>query len=238
MKKLFRAIFYIPKLLLHFLWHFFWGLFKLALVLAIVGFGLFYYANHSTSPLANNISQAFRQVELGFSGTSSADLENAISKLSTDTITESNGARWGRSSATVYIETTDPTLVAAYQQAIADWNATGAFTFDLTDDTVNANIIATEYSDGNSQAAGLADTQTNVLTNRITHVDVRLNTYYLLDNRYGYDYQRIVNTAAHELGHAIGLDHDDSESSVMQSAGSYYGIQQTDIDTVNSLYAN
>ncbi|MDA5414605.1 Zn-dependent protease, partial [Streptococcus thermophilus] len=29
-----------------------------------------------------------------------------------------------------------------------------------------------------------------------------------------------------------------SKTSVMQSAGSYYGIQQEDIDTVHALYAN
>ena len=54
---------------------------------------------------------------------------------------------------------------------------------------------------------------------------------------YGYTNDRIVNTAEHELGHVIGLDHNDSEISVMQSAGSYYGIQQTDIDKVQALYA-
>ena len=98
--------------------------------------------------------------------------------------------------------------------------------------------IRDSYSDANSQAAGLADTQTNVLTNRITHVDVKLNRYFLLNSDFGYTHKRIVNTAEHELGHAIGLDHDDSKTSVMQSAGSYYGIQQVDIDTVHALYAN
>ncbi|MGC4389050.1 matrixin family metalloprotease, partial [Streptococcus suis] len=53
---------------------------------------------------------------------------------------------------------------------------------------------------------------------------------------FGYTYERIVNTAEHELGHAIGLFHDDNEDSVMQSSGSYYGIQQVDIAAVNKLY--
>ena len=217
MKKLFRVIFYIPKLLLQFIWNLIWAIFKLALVLALIGYGLVYYANNSSSTLATNINQAFHQVELGFSGTSTSDVEKVVSNLSTtDTIPESNGARWAQNTASIYIQSTDETLVAAYKEAITNWNNTGA----------------------NSQAAGLADTQTNVLTNRITHVDVKLNRYFLLNSDFGYTHKRIVNTAEHELGHAIGLDHDDSKTSVMQSAGSYYGIQQVDIDTVHALYAN
>ena len=69
-------------------------------------------------------------------------------------------------------------------------------------------------------------------------MEVKLNRYFLLNPDFGYTHKRIVNTAEHELGHAIGLDHDDSKVSVMQSAGSYYGIQQTDIDRVHALYAN
>ena len=233
MKKLFRVIFYIPKLLLQFIWNLIWAIFKLALVLALIGYGLVYYANNSSSTLATNINQAFHQVELGFSGTSTSDVEKVVSNLSTtDTIPESNGARWAQNTASIYIQSTDETLVAAYKEAITNWNNTGAFIFTLTDDASTADIVATDYSDANSQAAGLADTQTNVLTNRITHVDV------LLNSDFGYTYKRIVNTAEHELGHAIGLDHDDSKTSVMQSAGSYYGIQQVDIDTVHALYAN
>ena len=226
MKKLFRVIFYIPKLLLQFIWNLIWAIFKLALVLALIAYGLVYYANNSSSTLATNINQAFHQVELGFSGTSTSDVEKVVSNLSTtDTIPESNGARWAQNTA-------------AYKEAITNWNNTGAFIFTLTDDASTADIVATDYSDANSQAAGLADTQTNVLTNRITHVDVKLNRYFLLNSDFGYTHKRIVNTAEHELGHAIGLDHDDSKTSVMQSAGSYYGIQQVDIDTVHALYAN
>ena len=49
MKKLFRVIFYIPKLLLQFIWNLIWAIFKLALVLALIGYGLVYYANNSSS---------------------------------------------------------------------------------------------------------------------------------------------------------------------------------------------
>ena len=67
---------------------------------------------------------------------------------------------------------------------------------------------------------------------------VKLNTYYLTAHDYGYTHNRIVYTAEHELGHAIGLDHDDDEQSVMQSSGSYYGIQDVDIQKVQELYAS
>ena len=115
------------------------------------------------------------------------------------------------------------------------WNATGAFTFQLVEDKSQANIIATEMNDSTITAAGEAESQTNVLTKRFTKVTVRLNAYYLLNSYYGYSHERIVNTAAHELGHAIGLDHNES-ASVMQSAGSFYSIQPIDIQAVKELY--
>lgn len=96
----------------------------------------------------------------------------------------------------------------------------------------------TEYSDAQSKAAGVAEAETDALTNEIKYVKVKLNTYYLTENNYGYSYYRIVYTAEHELGHAIGLDHDDSQQSVMQSSGSYYGIQPVDIENVKKLYAS
>lgn len=46
MKKLLRVIFYIPKLLLRFIWNLIWAIFKLALILAIVGYGLSEFRDH------------------------------------------------------------------------------------------------------------------------------------------------------------------------------------------------
>lgn len=115
--------------------------------------------------------------------------------------------RWESNTRTIYIETQNPTFVLAYQTAIANWNATGAFTFVVTTDPSQADIIATEMNVGNTQAAGEANSTTNLLTNYYSSVTVRLNSYYLLNEQYGYDMDRIVHTAEHELGHTIGLDH-------------------------------
>ena len=105
----------------------------------------------------------------------------------------------------------------------------------MVSDQKQADIVATEMNDSNVTAAGEAQSQTNLLTNRFMSVTVRLNAYYLLNPSYGYSQERIVNTAEHELGHAIGLDHNESES-VMQSAGSFYSIQSQDVAAVQALY--
>lgn len=237
MRRLVRLMVWFLDTLLSLIWHFVWGTFKTLLLLGMVCFGLLYYANNSSSPLANTISTIANNVAPYFSA-NRAELANRLRDLSTDDFTYYSGARWSSNSATVYIETTNETLIEAYEEAINAWNATGTFTFHLVADATQADIIATDYSDASSKAAGLAETETNALTNRITHVDVKLNTYYLTENDYGYTHNRIVYTAEHELGHAIGLDHDDDEPSVMQSSGSYYGIQDVDIQKVQALYAS
>ncbi|SDL28893.1 matrixin family metalloprotease [Streptococcus equinus] len=235
MRTLFKIIFFIPSLIINIIWSFFWAIIKTIVLFAIVCFGLLYYANNSSSQLANSISNIANSVTTYFADNKD-DIASNLKELSTDDFTHYSGARWSSNSANVYIETTDETLVSAYEEAINAWNATGVFTFNLVEDESSADIVATEYSDASSKAAGLAETETNALTNQITHVDVKLNTYYLLENDYGYTHNRIVYTAEHELGHAIGLDHDDDEESVMQSSGSYYGIQSVDIEKVNEIY--
>ena len=237
MRKLYRIIFFIPKLIISIIWNFFWAIFRTIVILGIVCFGLLYYANNSNSQLANTILTIANNVTNYFSENGD-DITKTLKELSTDDFIYYSGARWSSNSANVYIETTNETLIEAYEEAINAWNTTGVFTFNLVSDELSADIVATEYSDASSKAAGFAETETNALTNHITHVDVKLNTYYLTEHNYGYTHNRIVYTAEHELGHAIGLDHDDNEESVMQSSGSYYGIQNVDIEKVRSLYAS
>lgn len=221
-----------------FIWRTVWSLIWLSMVIIACGLGMLFYFQQEAAP--QMLQTLAQEVQLMVKGQSEVSIEegvDTIKHLTTDTVNTADHGRWETNTAIVYIETQNPTFVAAYETAIVNWNATGAFTLVLTTDPNQADIIATEMNDGNTQAAGEANSTTNLLTNYYSSVTVRLNSYYLLNEEYGYDMDRIIHTAEHELGHAIGLDHDDSQASVMESAGSNHGIQQTDIDALVALYS-
>lgn len=166
----------------------------------------------------------------------------AQAKQQTDSNPAANGldpttGRWPTNQATVYVGTGNSTLDGATNSAIAAWNRTGAFNFKTTTDRSRADIVVQAMNNNQTAAAGLTQTSFNQLTGRLAHADVYLNAAYLTDPNYGYSQQRIVNTAEHELGHAIGLDHTNN-TSVMQPVGSFYTIQPVDVQSVNHLYGN
>lgn len=222
-----------------FIWRLFWRLVSLAVLILLLFLGAMYLRSSSgqaqvaANPVTNLVYQAsdkFQQL-IG-----STDLKGLTDSLSDEGHVHSQGGRWKTARASIYIETQDPTLRQAYIEAIQHWNDTGAFTFELVNQAEGANIVATAMNDSSITAAGLAESEVNLLTKHFSRVTVKLNQHYLENPDYGYTFERIVNTAEHELGHAIGLDHNEAIS-VMQSSGSYYGIQPEDIAAVQALYA-
>lgn len=123
-----------------------------------------------------------------------------------------------------------------YSDAINNLNQIGAFTFEIVNDSNQSDIVSTEVHNSSIPVVGEAEIKTNLLTGQFLSVTLRLNHYYLSNLSYGYSYERVVHTAGHELGHAIGLDHT-NEISVMQPVGSYYGNQLDDIKAVQELYS-
>nr|WP_245328741.1 matrixin family metalloprotease [Lactobacillus colini] len=143
--------------------------------------------------------------------------------------------RFVKPSANVYVAIKNQELRQAAIDAMNVWNNTGSFTFKMVESPKNAQIIIKKMNDSSTNAAGLTTTSYNSVTGYLLKATVRLNEYYLLNPEYGYSNQRIVNTAEHELGHAIGLEHNHGIS-VMYPQGSYYTIQPRDVAAVEKLY--
>ena len=203
-----RFIFRIFSALLRLIWRLVYSIALTALFLV----GILYIMSSSKSNFSTTLQQDVSQIYRYVSGQDSQlgvgqNVKDLTKQLSDNHVYQTSGARWDKASATVYIDAQDETFRSAYQEAIRTWNQTGAFIFQIVNDKNQANIVATEMNDGTVSATGEAESQTNLLTKRFTNVTVRLNRYYLLNSQYGYSYERIVNTAEHELGHAIGLEH-------------------------------
>ena len=122
------------------------------------------------------------------------------------------------------------------EDAVSQWNGTGALTFNITTDKKQADVVVSTMDNSSNQAAGLTQMSLDEATGYFVSGKLYLNRAYLLNPTYGYSYQRIVNTAEHELGHVIGLGHSD-EVSVMEPAGSNYSIQPVDVQNVQKLYS-
>lgn len=213
----------------------FWRLVWTLILLILITFGILWYV---TGDLPATLNQVSKVVQVGQAGWQQWQETGKLQGLSQTDHHQGSGAKWPKAQATIYIDPQmDATFQRAYLEAIANWNQTGAFHFEIVTEPDQANIFATEMNDGSTAVAGEAESQTNLLTKQFTSVTVRLNHYYLSNQNYGYTHDRILHTAEHELGHAIGLEHT-NEVSVMQPAGSYYGIQSQDVQAVQELYGS
>ncbi|SDN89201.1 M57 family metalloprotease [Limosilactobacillus mucosae] len=208
--------------------------------LAFIGFGWAYQNNENVRLTANRIAYVaqadFQQLKSRVTGQKTTTTAKTKAQQQTTGDDDSVSGRWKKAMATVYVNYENQTLQQAALDAITNWNATGCFKFKQTSNKKNADIVMTTM-DKDNDAAGLTQMSVDSLTGYFVHGTVYLNTAYLLNSSYGYSMERIINTAEHELGHAMGLQHT-NDVSVMQPAGSLYTIQQRDIDNVNELYSS
>ena len=145
--------------------------------------------------------------------------------------------RWKKPTASVYIDLNDnQELISATNDAIKEWNDTKAFTFTKAKSKKNAKIVIEQIYSPNTNYAGYTTFHYYVKTGIMYSALTRLNIYYLQNfSPYNYTYQRILNTVEHELGHAIGLKHNNGVS-VMYPTGSLYPIEPDDVAKVEKLY--
>lgn len=218
----------------------FFRLLRRLLVIALICFGVWLYSTDTNVRYATNdsLNVLFTRINQ-LIATGSLQLPKEINQIEDHEPTATSKdkpATWSKATASVFLNLdNNQQLKAASLDAINVWNQTGAFRFVLTNQKKTADIVISTVDDPNTNAAGQTSTTYNPVTGHLLHATVHLNRYYLQNPFYGYNHERIVNTAEHELGHAMGLSHTNGVS-VMYPKGSIYTIQPNDITTLKKLY--
>lgn len=213
------------------------------LFLAIIAFGVWIYNTDANIRIATNdsiatIGQRINQIFTtgNFNPPKLGDSTNTKRSSSENEESDTDSHTWTKPEANVYVNIkNNPQLRSATIDAMNAWNRTGVFTFHEINEKSRAQITVSVSDDSSTSAAGVTSTTYNPVTGHMLKAHVHLNRYYLQNRWYGYSDSRIVNTAEHELGHAIGLNHNNGVS-VMYPKGSIYTIQPRDIKAVKKLY--
>ncbi|MRH47273.1 matrixin family metalloprotease [Lactobacillus reuteri] len=142
--------------------------------------------------------------------------------------------KWKKPTAKVFIDSSSSQLTPYIVTAIKDWNSTNVFKFILINDPTNADIIIYKNFDPGAKTSGLTysnvDNQSGYF---IPTQDIYLNDYFFEK----YNTLQKVHTIAHELGHAIGLNHNESDkNSLMYPITTEKLIQPNDIKALRAIY--
>ena len=176
---------------------------------------------------------------------------------------EFKGNKWIGGKTTIYanmpgISDTGIPWNTAFNAALNEWNEKTVFEFTalpmyrnpcvadgLNSVTFATNLCGQEFSDSTLAVTILKYSEQQLGPDAITETDVLIKDTVPFDVYDGSGFQLGISadaidfrrTVLHELGHVIGLDHEESQESIMQSKyGDIFALQPDDIAGANKLY--
>lgn len=143
--------------------------------------------------------------------------------------------RFAQNHATYAITTKSAYYQKIWRSAVHAWNKTGVFTFKLAS-SKSAQIKLTTASANQAQHLGKDVGLTEYWAKRDYLIKVSSELNPTLLHSYGYTRSDDLHVAEHELGHAMGLEHNPSKHSVMYYENRSVAIQPVDINGVKARY--
>lgn len=154
---------------------------------------------------------------------------------STKATTPMKGWRYAKKTASYQVNSTSKKYKNTWSKATKKWIDSG---FKWTKKGSSKTTVAS-YEDNSKSGlkiAGYCNTTYRASDGVIVKNKIRLNRAVF--KKYDYTEAQIINVAEHELGHALGLAHNNQGSvSVMNPANRYYSIQKCDIKGMEKRYS-
>lgn len=153
----------------------------------------------------------------------------------TKEVTPMNGWRYAKKTANYQVNSTSKKYKNIWSKATGKWIDKG-FKWTKKD---SSKTTVSSYEDDSASGLKVAvycNTSYRISDGHIKKNKIMLNRAVF--KKYDYTDEQIINVAEHELGHALGLAHNNAGSvSVMNPANRYYTIQQCDVKGMNKRYS-